>query len=408
MKKVSILFVSLLLSFVWILPHNVNAEIDEPTDLLSETSILIDATTGEILAEEHPDKRMYPASITKIVTAILAIESGKMDEKVTISENAASAPGTQVYLVEGEEMTLRQLVQGLMINSGNDAAVAIAEHLSGSVESFSEDMNALVEEDLGLSNTHFVNPNGLHDDNHYSTASDMAKITQYALQLDEFKEIVGTKEMEWKGAGWETTLYNHHKLLWRYDGAIGVKNGYTSKSKHTLVTAASRNGTSLIVVTMKNDSSEQAYQDTVELLNYGFEHFQTEKIKKGTIITSPNGEEIKINEDKMFTHKIGEGFETLINDEGNLVIKNEADEEIATFPIVPNTKKGSGIKAALGEVDIEESEGTSLLPALLKGSLWVLLLLFVMNFFRKIRRRRKKKLRKKRMMKEINRIKGST
>ncbi|MCF6411793.1 D-alanyl-D-alanine carboxypeptidase family protein [Pseudalkalibacillus salsuginis] len=407
MKRVSILCVSLLLSFVWVLPQNANAEIDEPTDLLSETSILIDATTGDVLAEEHPDKRMYPASITKIVTAILAIESGKMDEEVTISENAASTPGTQVYLVEGEKMTLRQLVQGLMINSGNDAAVAIAEHLSGSTEAFSEDMNTFVEEELGLSNTHFVNPNGLHDENHYSTASDMAKITQYALQLDEFKGIVSTKEMEWKGAEWETTLYNHHKLLWRYEGAIGVKNGYTSKSKHTLVTAASRNGTSLIVVTMKNDSSEQAYQDTVELLDYGFEHFQTEKIKKGTIISSPDGEEIKLNEDKMFTHKIGEGFETLINDKGNLVIKNEADEEIATFPLVPKTEKNSEVKAAIGKVGAEESQNPSFLPVLLKGSLWILLLLFVWNFIRKIKRRKKKRLRKKRMMAEINRRRGS-
>ncbi|MGP4081907.1 D-alanyl-D-alanine carboxypeptidase family protein [Pseudalkalibacillus sp. R45] len=408
MKKITVLFVSLLLSFVWILPENIHAEDDEPTDLLSETSILIDAKTGEVLAEDNPDKRMYPASITKIVTAIMAIESGKMDDVVTISENAATTPGTQVYLVEGEQMTLRQLVQGLMINSGNDAAVAIAEHLSGSVDAFADDMNEFAQDEFGLTNTHFVNPNGLPDDDHYSTAADMAEFTRYAMQFDEFKEIVRTKELDWKGAGWETTLYNHHKLLWRYDGASGVKNGYTSKSKHTLVTAAERNGTSLIVVTMKNDSSEQAYQDTIELLNYGFEHYETKKIEKGTVFTNVDGKEIKLNEDKLFTHKINEGFEAKINEEGNLIIKNDTDEEIASFPLISNTKKSGGIKEAIGSVKVEDVEGNSLFSVLLKGSLLLFVVLFVWNIIRKRRRQKKKKLRKKRMMEEINRIKGST
>ncbi|WP_261134163.1 D-alanyl-D-alanine carboxypeptidase family protein [Bacillus sp. Marseille-Q3570] len=407
MKKITVLLVSLLLSFVWILPDNIHAENDEPTDLLSETSILIDTKTGEVLAEENPDKRMYPASITKIVTAIMAIESGKMDDVVTISENAASAPGTQVYLVEGEQMTLRQLVQGMLINSGNDAAIAIAEHLAGSEEEFAQDMNEFAQEELGLKNTHFVNPNGLPDDDHYSTAADMAEFTRYAMRFDEFKEIVRTKEMDWKGAGWETILYNHHKLLWRYDGAIGVKNGYTSKSKHTLVTAAERNGTSLIVVTMKNDSSEQAYQDTIELLDYGFEHYETKKIEKGTVFTNVDGEEIKLNEDKLFTHKINEGFEAKINEDGNLIIKNDVDEEIASFPLVPNSKKSGGIKEAIGSVQVEEAEG-SLVPVLLKGILLLFVVMFIWNFIRKRKRRKKKKLRKKRMMEEINRIKGST
>ncbi|MCF6139364.1 D-alanyl-D-alanine carboxypeptidase family protein [Pseudalkalibacillus berkeleyi] len=409
MKKMNYILTSLLIGFFWLIPLSANAESGQPENLFSESYMLMDASTGQVIAEEDSDRRMYPASITKMVTAIIAIESGKMNEMVTISENAASVEGTRVYLLEGEKLPLRQLVQGLMINSGNDAAIAIAEHLSGSVEDFSKEMNAFAEERLGLENTHFVNPSGLHDKEHYSTASDMAKIAQYSLENETFRDIVKTKKLAWKGKGWDTTLVNHHKLLWRYDGVVGVKNGYTSESQHTLVTAAKKEDTSYIAVTMKSDTSEQAYADTVELLDYGFEHFETKKVAKGTVVTDEDGKEYTLKEDKFFTNIIGEKFNTFVDKEGNLVVSNELDEEIATFPILPDATAQDEVgdtsqptQAAMGNLQPEdETEQGTLWVTLTFVSFCLLFILLLVNWYRiKLKR---KKLRVQRMMNEFKR-----
>ncbi|GAB3797637.1 hypothetical protein GCM10028868_19200 [Virgibacillus kimchii] len=148
--------------------------------------------------------------MTKIATAIFAIENGDLDDLVTVSSYARNTEGSSVYLEEGETVPLKKLIQGLMINSGNDAGVAIAEHMSGSVEQFSSDLNEYLQENVGVQHTNFENPHGLFDPNHVTTAEDLANITLYAMGNELFREINNTKELNWEGESWDTTLYNHH------------------------------------------------------------------------------------------------------------------------------------------------------------------------------------------------------
>ncbi|MBB3113677.1 D-alanyl-D-alanine carboxypeptidase [Paenibacillus phyllosphaerae] len=249
-----------------------------PPSLQAGAALLIDAKSGTILYEKNAEERMYPASITKIITGIMALESGRLDELVTVSKEARYEDGTRVYLAEGEQVPLENLVYALMLNSGNDAATAIAEHLAGSKAAFSEQMNLFVQEQVGVVNTHFMNPHGLPDPEHYTTASDMAKITQYALRNEKFREIVATQKMPWNGKEWQSQLENHNKLLTTYEGAIGVKNGFTQAAGFTLVSAANRDGFELIAVILKSDTNKNLYAEMTKLLDYGFEAFEPKQL----------------------------------------------------------------------------------------------------------------------------------
>ncbi|WP_181348587.1 D-alanyl-D-alanine carboxypeptidase family protein [Thalassobacillus sp. CUG 92003] len=277
-RKITSLF-TIATTLIMLTPLSSAAEPD--VNLESESGIVIDANTGKVLNETNSKKRMYPASITKIMTAIVAIEKGDLNETVTVSEKARDVIGTRVYLEEGEKVPLKKLIQGTMINSGNDAAIAIAEHVAGSTDQFANLMNTFAEEKIGVTDSHFVNPHGLFDKSHYTTAYDMAKITQYAMNNQVFRDIVSTKKLNWKGKSWETTLYNHNRLLWRYKGANGVKNGWIDQSGHTLVTSAKRGDTELLAVVLKAKGKESSYQDTMNLLDFGFEHYQSQTIPKG-------------------------------------------------------------------------------------------------------------------------------
>lgn len=262
---------------------------EERPEISSGAAIVIDSKTGEVLFEKNPNKKMYPASLTKIATAIYAIEKGNLNDIVKVGKNARVTDGTRVYLEEGETVTLRKLIQGLLINSGNDAGVAIAEHLSGSNKEFSKDLNKYLA-GLGLKETNFKNPHGLYDPEHVTSAEDLAILTRYAMENSIFREIFGTKELKWKGASWDTTLYTHHKLMREspYEGVIGGKTGYVDQSGHTLVTAAKRKDLSVIVVTLKAPSQEIAYKDTTKLLDYGFNNFKTSSLSKGTVFQVNN------------------------------------------------------------------------------------------------------------------------
>lgn len=254
-------------------------------NLHSPSAVLVDALTGQVLYEKNSELKMYPASTTKILSAIIAIEKGNLNDLVTVSKRARDVEGTRVYLAEGEVMTLRQLLYGMLMNSGNDAAIAVAEHISGSVEQFADEMNRYATERLGLSRSHFVNPHGLYDSEHYTTAEDLAKIAMYAMKNPIFREIVGTKTLPWQGKEWITTVVNHNKMLWRYEGATGIKNGYTDQSRFSLVSSAKRNGTEFITVVLGANRSEDAYKDSIALLDYGFEHFKTVPyLRQGMII----------------------------------------------------------------------------------------------------------------------------
>ncbi|MFA9560277.1 D-alanyl-D-alanine carboxypeptidase family protein [Evansella sp. AB-rgal1] len=247
-------------------------------NLNSEAAILMDRTTGELIYEKNADNKMYPASLTKIVTAIIAIETQDLSEIVTVSNKAIRAIGTRVYLLEDEQVTLEQLLHGLMVSSGNDAAIAIAEHIDGSVEEFSKRMNQFIKNRIGVKNSNFSNPHGLYGEDNYTTAKDMALISAYAMGNETFRQLVSTEFVDWIGEGWETRIYNHHPLLRAHEEIIGIKNGFISQSGYTLATAAVVDNTELIVVTLNSTSRNTASRDTLALFQFGFENYETQWI----------------------------------------------------------------------------------------------------------------------------------
>lgn len=242
-------------------------------EIVGEAAVLIDATNGQVLFEKNPHRKMFPASTTKILTAIIALEKGRMSDIVTIPEEACSIEGSAIGLQEGERISLEDLLYSLMLSSGNDAAVAIACHIGGSVKGFARMMNDKAS-DIGAMNSHFNNPNGLPDPGHYTTAYDMALISRYAMQNQKFREIVSTKIeiIERVVPGAQTYLQNHNKLLWQYDGATGIKTGYTVDAGQCLAASASRQGRELIAVVM-NSKGANIWTDTKKILDYGFEEF---------------------------------------------------------------------------------------------------------------------------------------
>ncbi|MDD2648305.1 MAG: D-alanyl-D-alanine carboxypeptidase [Eubacteriales bacterium] len=215
------------------------------------SAVIIEETTGRVLYEQNMSARRPMASTTKVMTALVALENSSLDETVTASKNASGVPGTSIYLSIGESLTMREMLYGLMLASGNDAAVAIAEHIGGSVDGFAEMMNARAAE-LGLSNTCFLTPHGLPKDGHYTSAYDLAMIAREAMKSEVFREIVGTRRgrIPWHGREYERILINKNKLLAGYSGATGIKTGYTKAAGRCLVFSAEREGLSLIGVVL--------------------------------------------------------------------------------------------------------------------------------------------------------------
>lgn len=249
----------------------VAAAAPEQIAINAEAAALIDVASGRILYTYKGDKRMRIASLTKIMTALVAIERGKLADQVTVGPNAFGKEGSSVYLKLGEKISLQQLLYGLMLRSGNDAAVAIAEHVGGSLDGFVLMMNEKARE-LGMEGTHFMNPHGLDQDEHYSTANDMAKLTAYALKNPIFQEIVKTetKRIPNPDEKWDRIWYNKNKMLTIYKGADGVKTGYTKIAKRCLVSSATRGGQQLAVVTL-NDPDD--WIDHAKLLDWGFKNY---------------------------------------------------------------------------------------------------------------------------------------
>lgn len=234
----------------------------------AEAAVLMVANTRRILYAINPDAIMYPASTTKIMTLLTALEKGKLDSNVTVSAAAAGCEGSSLELRPGDSLSLRDLLYGLMLVSGNDAAEAAAENIAGSVPAFVELMNAKAGQ-LGLVNTHFSNPHGLPDPlNHYSSARDLALITATALQNPDFAKIVATREyaVPFKNRA-PIRITNTNKLLRSYPGATGIKTGYTQEAGDCLVASAKRGGVQLIVVLLNDDAR---WQDAAQLLDYGF------------------------------------------------------------------------------------------------------------------------------------------
>lgn len=341
----------------------------------SEAAVLIDGKTGQVLYKKNENKRLYPASITKIATGIIAIEQGNLNDIVKVSKNARNVEGTRVYLVEGEQVRMEDLVYGLLMNSGNDAAIAIAEHMDGSVEKFSERMNKFVAS-VGATGTHFTNPHGLFEPNHYTTASDMAKIAAYAMKNSKFREVVGTKKRAWNGAEWKTTIINHHKLLGSYPGATGIKNGYVDESRHTLVSSAKRNGTEFISVVMKAQSSKGQYDDTIRLLDYGFNNYRTATVLGSGQVIPYKGKQYTVSTDVYGTVPLNEKYHVSLNDQLKLEISTQSGTVTQVDPQFTNEKE----IVSVGELQMDR---------FISASLWTMFALamgsFLVTFFRRVR-----------------------
>ena len=239
-------------------------------DLSAHSAIVIEGEYGSVVYAKDAHTKRTMASTTKIMTAICAIEEGDLDKKVKIPPEAVGVEGSSMYLKAEEEFTLRELVYGLMLNSGNDAAVAIACVVSGSVDKFALLMNSKAKE-IGALDTQFKNPNGLDEEGHYTTAYDLALITAYGLKNPEFKKIVSSYQYTINANDKRTARYltNHNKLLKMYKDCIGVKTGFTKKSGRCLVSAANRNGVTLVAVTL---NAPDDWKDHSKMLDFGFEN----------------------------------------------------------------------------------------------------------------------------------------
>lgn len=230
------------------------------------SAILVDAGSGRVLYEHNAHERRLIASITKLMTALVAVESTPdLSQTVEIKREYTLTEGSSMYLKVGEQVSLEGLLYGLLMASGNDAALAVAGFCAGDVETFVDWMNQRAA-DLGMADSHFANPSGLNDENHYSTAADMAKLARVVMDNEVLAEIVGTKSISIAGR----SFVNHNKLLWRYEGCIGMKTGYTDKAGRTLVSCAQRGDQRLIAVTL-NDPDD--WKDHAALFDYGFETY---------------------------------------------------------------------------------------------------------------------------------------
>ena len=252
-----------------------------PLNLSAKSAILMVASTGEVLSEKNAQAQQYPASTTKMMTIITALEDGNLNDMVTTSANAANTEGSSMYLRAAERLRLLDMLYGVALVSGNDAAVAVAEHLDGSVDRFAKRMTAKAHA-IGAVRTNFRNPSGLPDPKHYSTAYDLARIAAYGYKNPRFAEIVGATYKKIVTSQKQETYYNENKLLNLYDGANGVKTGYTDAAGLCLVSAAKRGNTQLIAVVLDADFM---WQDSMALLNYGFNHLgEKTVVKAGTVV----------------------------------------------------------------------------------------------------------------------------
>lgn len=294
LKIKSLLFATIiLLNTIFLQNIDATGSNSPSIGLNCSTAVLIEEDTGKILYEKQKDAPVYPASTTKIMTALLTLEHLNLNQKITVPEDMGPADGSAMYLLPGETFTVEELLQGLLIKSANDAAILLAKTISGSVEEFSNLMNQRAQE-IGCQNTHFVNPNGLHDPNHTTSAYDLALISKEAMKNPKFKELVSTDFVQIHATDQTPEIRyfrNTNKFLWaeqtidykgttipiKYDVVDGIKTGYTPEAGKCLVSSGEKNGIRLIAVVMKNEGLE-VYANSRKLLEYGFQNFTKKKI----------------------------------------------------------------------------------------------------------------------------------
>ena len=360
MKKLASLIMAILIA---IMPMNLSFanEDNAPLSVSSKSAILMDVGSGQILYEKNAHDKLPPASVTKVMTMLLiceALDSGKitLDDSVQISDNAASMGGSQIFLEAGEVQKVDTLLKGIAVASANDGCVAMAEYIGGSVESFVDMMNAKAKE-LNMKDTNFVNTNGLPVDNHYTSAHDIAIMSRELLKHDVISKylttwmdqvVVGKKQIT-------VGLANTNKLIKHYQGATGVKTGFTQQAKYCLSASAKRGDTHLVAVTLGAETSPERFKDATSLLNFGFANYESVKL------CSKNDNIATLTLDKEDEQKINlvakEDLSVLIKKGGNKDFTRKIKvNENPTIPI----KKGTNLgyveiyqgKTLVGKVDL--------------------------------------------------------
>lgn len=252
---------------------SVSSESTNEPILSSRIGVIYDRKSGKVIWGKNDNKRSAMASTTKIMTCIIVLENANLNDKVTVSGKAAGTGGSRLGLKKDDKITVHDLLYGLMLRSGNDSAVALAEHVGGSKEGFAELMNNKAKE-LGLKDTHFVTPHGLDDPEHYTTAYELAKITDYALKNEKFAKIVGTKDYTISINGYSKQLNNTNELLDYLQGVNGVKTGFTNNAGRCLVTSVNRNNFEIITVVLGADTKKIRTSDSIKLIEYAYKNYK--------------------------------------------------------------------------------------------------------------------------------------
>lgn len=414
MKKLLLLFFSLFLI-------NISFAATPNFDVYCNSAILIDARTGNVLYEKNSNQQAYPASTTKILTAYIALtQIGDINTEIIPTKNAVmSVPvGSSLsYFSENEKLTLEQVLFGLLLPSGNDAANIIAEYVSGSNSNFAELMNVTAEK-LGATNSHFVNPSGWHDNEHYTTAADLAKIAYNAMKIPKFKEIVSQTRYvmpETNVSKVKRTFINTNKLLssgeYYYEAATGIKTGYTSQAGNCLVASASKDGVELISVAMGGNTvpvgKSAVYLDTINLLNFGFENYHNNQlVAQSNLITTITPKKagkktLDIVTDSSINVLVENGdtpvFDRIISLNEKIVAPIKKGDVLGTLTYTQNDEV-VGIVNLVAKTDIEKEHWFFvLLKVLLYLAISVIILGVLLRLFNDIRKISKKRRKNKSM-----------
>lgn len=378
--------------------------------IYSDAVILIENQTGKTLYEKNSEQKMYPASTTKILTAILSIEKGNLNDKVTVSKTAIAQmkPGyTSAYLSEGEIISVEDLLKVLLINSANDASNVLAEYISGSIDSFVNLMNEKSKE-LGCTNTHFVTTNGLHDDNHYTTAKDLAIIARYCMQNETFRKIVSMKKcvIPATNKSEERIYKNTNDLInptsgYYYPSCIGIKTGFTSEAKNCLISACSKNGLQVIAVVLGASITENhksaRYVDSKTLYDYTYSNYSIQNIAKASSVIETIEVKNATDKTKSLDLKLEKDLNVLVNNKDNenikteIVLKDNISAPIATNSVVGNITYIVGADKytinLLASHDVEKKEN---IIWILRLSLFLILLILIIFIIYKISKKPKK------------------
>lgn len=390
-----------------------NTELTSELSIYSDAVILIENKTGKTLYEKNSEKKMYPASTTKILTAILTIEKGNLEDEVTVSKTALAqmkSGYSSAYLSEGEVMSVENLLTVLLVHSANDASNVLAEYISGSIDNFVDLMNEKAKE-LGCENTHFVTTNGLHDDNHYTTAKDLATIARYCMQNETFRKIVSMKTCTIPATNKsDKRIYrNTNDMLnptsiYYYPNCIGIKTGYTSEAKNCLVSACSKNGLQLIAVvlgaSLTENNKSARYTDSKTLYDYAYSNYAIQTIAKASSVLGTIEVNHATSETKTLDLILENDITALVNtnDNNNVEPEIKLNNEISA-PIAANSVVGQATFSLNGETytaNLLASHDVSRKDTLIKVLRIVLILIIlIIIFFIFLKAIKKRNFRKK-------------